>query len=132
MYGSLSEGKPGLLGSVTGRAEAQVVRLAALYAVLDECHTIEGEHLEAALALWKFAAESARCIFGDATGDAMADDILWALQTAGAKGMTRTEIRDHFGRNKKSERVNQALALLLRSNRVRGEREVTGGRPSER
>jgi hypothetical protein len=33
-YSKLSEGKPGLLGAVTSRAEAQVVRLALLYAVL--------------------------------------------------------------------------------------------------
>jgi len=36
VYGPLSEGKPGLFGAVIGRAEAQVMRLAALYAVMDE------------------------------------------------------------------------------------------------
>jgi hypothetical protein len=35
VYGKLSEGKPGLFGAATSRAEAQVVRLAALYAVMD-------------------------------------------------------------------------------------------------
>src|SRR5215211_4597133 len=115
VYGELSEGRPGLFGAVTGRAEAQVTRLAALYAVLDRSHLIERPHLKAALALWEYAEESARYVFGDATGDAVADDILRALQSAGAKGMTRTEIRDLFGRNKKSERVDQALALLLKA-----------------
>jgi hypothetical protein len=46
--------------------------------------------------------------------------------------MTRTEIRDYFGRNQKSERVNRALALLLKSGRIRREVEPTGGRPVER
>jgi hypothetical protein len=32
VYGALSEGKPGLLGSVTGRSEPQVLRLSLLYA----------------------------------------------------------------------------------------------------
>jgi hypothetical protein len=132
VYGELSEGRPGLFGAVIGRAEAQVTRLAALYAVLDRSHLIERPHLKAALALWWYAEESARYVFGDATGDAIADDILRALQGAGAKGMTRTEIRDLFGRNKKSERVNQALALLLRAGRIRREEERTGGRPVER
>jgi hypothetical protein len=34
IYGPLSEGKPGLFGAVVSRGEAQVVRLAALYAVM--------------------------------------------------------------------------------------------------
>jgi hypothetical protein len=132
VYGSLSEGKPGLFGAVTGRAEAQVTRLAALYAVMDRSRLIEVQHLKAALALWEYAEESARYVFGDATGDAVADDILRALQSAGDRGMTRTEIRDYFGRNQKSERVNPALDLLLKSGRIRREVEPTGGRPVER
>src|SRR5829696_5211712 len=54
VYGPLSEGKLGLLGAVIGRAEAQVMRLAALYAVLDLSDDIEREHLMAALALWDY------------------------------------------------------------------------------
>jgi hypothetical protein len=52
VYGPLSEGGQGLLGAVTGRAEAQVVRLAALYAALDRSREIDAGHLKAALALW--------------------------------------------------------------------------------
>jgi hypothetical protein len=51
VYGPLSEGKPGMFGAVTGRVEAQTLRLATLYAVMDESETIEYEHLAAALAL---------------------------------------------------------------------------------
>ena len=40
VYGPLSAGKSGLFGAVVSRAEAQVVRLAALYAVMDESHEI--------------------------------------------------------------------------------------------
>src|SRR5215213_1583672 len=82
VYGPLSEGKPGLLGAVVGRAEAQVLRLATLYAVMDESQTIEYEHLTAALALWEYAEESARYIFGDATGDPVADSLMEALRGA--------------------------------------------------
>src|SRR5262249_33228771 len=35
IYPELSEGKTGLLGAITARAEAQVLRLSGLYAVLD-------------------------------------------------------------------------------------------------
>src|SRR5215217_6935702 len=132
VYGTLSEERAGLLAAVTGRAEAQTMRLAALYAVMGRSSLIQVQHLEAALALWQYAEESARYIFGDATGDPEADQILDALRVAGKSGMSRTEIRGLFGRNKKADRISRALALLLKSGRVRREQKETGGRPSER
>jgi hypothetical protein len=132
VYGPLSEGKVGLFGAVVGRAEAQVMRLAALYAVMGESHEIEGEHLLAALALWDYSEKSARYIFGDATGDPVADQIFNALRAAGKDGMTRTEISNLFGRNMSSERISQALSLLLVARRVRRKTHKTGGRQAEK
>jgi hypothetical protein len=131
VYGPLSEGKPGMFGAVTGRAEAQTLRLATIYAAMDESETREYEHLAAALALWDYAEESARYIFGDATGDPVADDILEALRAAGDAGLSRTEIRDLFARHKKADRINGALHLLLKLRRVRKVNVPTGGRPTE-
>ncbi len=54
------------------------------------------------------------------------------MRAAGEVGMSRTQLRDLFGRNKKADRTNRALALLFESGRVRREHEETGGRPSER
>jgi Protein of unknown function (DUF3987) len=132
VYGPLSEGELGLFGAVVGRAEAQVMRLAALYAVMDESHEIEREHLLAALALWDYSEKSAQYIFGDATGDPVADQILSALRAAGKDGMTRTEISNLFRRNMSSERIAQALSLLLAAGRVRSKKQETGGRQAER
>ncbi|MEJ7872795.1 MAG: DUF3987 domain-containing protein, partial [Rubrobacteraceae bacterium] len=132
VYGPLSAGKAGLFGAVVGRAEAQTLRLATLYAVMDESETIEYEHLAAALALWSYAEESARYIFGDATGDPVADDIAEALRAAGDEGLSRTEIRDLFGRHKGADRINQALGLLQKLGRIHKEDVPTGGRPTEK
>ena len=132
VYGPLSEGKAGLFGAVVGRAEAQTLRLATLYAAMDESGTIEYEHLTAALSLWSYAEESARYIFGDATGDPVADDVLEALRAGEDDGLSRTEIRDLFGRHKSADRINQALGLLQKLGRARKEDVPTGGRPTER
>lgn len=133
VYGELSEGKPGLCGAVTSRAEAQVVRMAVLYAVMNLSKTIEEEHLEAALALWQYADESAQYIFGNATGDPMADAISAALKDAGSEGLTRTEIiRGVFKRNKSAESIDRALLLLKSTGQARKETKPTGGRPEER
>ena len=49
VYAELSAGRTGLLGAVTTRAEAQVMRLAMIYALLDQSPWIRVEHLRAAL-----------------------------------------------------------------------------------
>jgi hypothetical protein len=133
VYGPLSAGQPGLFGAVVSRAEAQVVRLAALYAVMNESCEIQSGHLRAALALWNYAEQSARYIFGDATGDPTADQILEALRAAGQDGMTRTEISNLFKRNKSADSIARALTDLLKVGRVRRELDTdTGGRAAER
>lgn len=129
--GDLSEGKPGLLGAVTSRAESQTMRLACLYALLDCSAVVRGEHLAAALATWKYCEDSARFIFGDALGDATADEILRTLRSR-PEGMTRNGIREHFGRNKLSAEINRALALLQEYGLARVERDQgEQGRPAE-
>jgi len=113
VYEELSEGKPGLLGAVTSRAEAQVMRLACIYALLDLSPVIARPHLEAALALWRYCEDSARFIFGNALGNPVADEILKALRQAGTDGMTRTDIRDLFKRNKSASEIEAALRSLI-------------------
>jgi len=108
VYPNLSEGCPGLLGAVLARAEAQAMRLACLYAVLDLSPEVQVKHLEAALALWDYCARSARYIFGAALGDPTADRILVALREAGASGLSRTQIRDLFARHEREVRIEQA------------------------
>jgi hypothetical protein len=130
-YPKLSEGVPGLVGAVTSRSEAQVLRLACVYALMDSSVAIELEHLKAALAVWDYAEASARYIFGDATGDPVADRIKEML-TGAPEGLTRAQIRDAFGRNKSSERIGAALEFLEDHGRVFKEIERTGGRPAER
>jgi hypothetical protein len=131
IYSELSAGQPGLLGAITPRAEAQVVRLALIFALLDRCTRIDTNHLKAAIAVWEYAAASTARIFGDSLGDPVADEILRALQQAGATGMTRTEIMNLFGRHKSVDRIGIALALLAVKARARMESRRTGGRPVE-
>jgi hypothetical protein len=112
-YERLSADQPGLLGAITARAEAQTLRLAMIYALLDSTGAISKAHIQAALAVWEYCEASAVRIFGSLLGDGVADEILSALQKVGSKGLSRTEIRDLFGRNRSSERIGAALALLL-------------------
>jgi hypothetical protein len=131
VYDELSEGKPGMFGSVTSRAEAYVIRLALIYALLDCSDEIWEEHLQAALAVWEYCESSAKFIFGDATGNPTADAILKALRQT-PEGLSRTDISALFDRNKDAKTINTALEVLAAQGRAKkgGVRPIRG-RPSE-
>lgn len=132
VYADLSEGKPGLFGAVTSRAEAQVMRLACLYALLDLCREIRLPHLQAALEVWRYCEDSARWIFGQSLGDPIADEILRALKVAGEDGLARSDLHALFGKHKAAAQIGRALADLTERGLARAEKIETGGRPGER
>ena len=105
-YAELSADRPGLLGAVTARAEAQVIRLSLIFALLDSKDEIDTVHLGAAMAVWAYCDQSANLIFGDSLGDPVADDILTALRR-NAGGMTRTDINNLFGRHRTSDQIER-------------------------
>jgi hypothetical protein len=134
VYIGLETGRAGLLGKVTQRASPYVLRLSCLYALLDGSATVRREHLVAALWLWKYCEDSARYIFGERTGDRLADDLLRALREAEADGLTRTQISDVCGRNVAAARIGGALASLAEAGLAQSRSEWVEGskRPIER
>ncbi|MGD0088569.1 MAG: primase alpha helix C-terminal domain-containing protein [Planctomycetota bacterium] len=131
VYQELTAERDGLAAAVCGRGEAQVMRLAMLYALLDHSTTIRVEHLRGALAVWRYCEDSADFIFGDSLGDDTADEIAEALQRE-RQGMTRNEIRDLFGRHRSAAEIARALGVLARNGRAHPTYEATRGRPVER
>lgn len=134
VYEGLETGRRGLLAKVTQRASPYVLRLSCLYALLDCSAVIRREHLGAALALWKYCEDSARFIFGERTGDRIADDLLRALREAGADGLTRTDISNLFGRNVTAARISGALESLAEDGLANSRKESVehSKRPVER
>ncbi len=110
-YHDLSADRPGMAGSLLGRAEAQVMRLSALYAVVDGQSTIDLVHLKAGLALWEYAEASTKLIFGDSLGDPAADAILRALRASGE--LSDSQVSDLFGRHLPAAKLGRAKTVLL-------------------
>lgn len=132
-HGVLDVERPGLLGAATARAEAQTLRLAITYALLDGASAIDGEHVAAALAVWRYCEQSAVVIFGAKTGDKVADRALEAIRAAGDHGLRRNELREHvFKRNLSADRLDDAMTTLLRQQLVAELHEPTGGRTATR
>jgi len=112
IYPELSEGKPGLVGALLGRAESYVTRLAGEYSLLDSSKIIQPEHLKAALAVWQYSEESVEYIFQSRTGDSLADRI-YDLLLNNPNGLTKTQISEGFGRHKTSTDLTNSLTSLL-------------------
>jgi len=128
-YPALSQVRPGLYGAATSRAEAQVLRLSAIYAVLDCSPIIRLPHLQAALAVWHYCAASASLFFGTSTGDHIADRIMEAINAAGGR-LSREQISALFHGHLSSSRIEAALQQLISLGVIHQTSQPTRGRPS--
>jgi hypothetical protein len=129
-YKSITATNKGIVGSIIARSDAHVLRLAMIYAVLDNSAAILPDHLKAAIAFWKYCERSAMWIFGEKTGHKEADQIYWALQREPAGSMTRTEISGQvFNNHASKQTMDAAFSTLvdaelasMRLERVKGKR----------
>jgi hypothetical protein len=129
-YSRLSAGRPGLSGAMSARAEAQTLRIALIYAILDGCNNVDIPHLRAALEVWRYCQDSVDYCFGVTMANTTTDRIMGML--AGMpEGASLTQISNHFGRNKKSDELQRALVTLKESGRARSESRKTGGRAAD-
>jgi hypothetical protein len=110
-YPDLSQARPGLFGAATSRAEAQVLRLSAVYAALDRSAIITVPHLEAAFAVWQYCSATASILFGTSTGDVTADRIKLAIEES-KDGLSREQIRCLFHGHVSSDKIEAALEQL--------------------
>jgi hypothetical protein len=110
-YDDLSQGRQDAYGAATSRAEAQVLRLSAIYAALDETPLIDVCHLQAALAVWDYCRAGARLLFDTAPIDPTARRISQALDVSPV-GLSKSQIRALFHRHVSKERIDLALDQL--------------------
>lgn len=109
IYPDLSQEHTGLAGSIINRAEAQTLRLALVYALLDGQGAIGENHLKAALAMWRYAQDSALYIFGDRAADPLEERILEILKQG---PLSATELSAALNRNVPKERLQPLLQQM--------------------
>ena len=103
-YPALTAEIPGFVGAVTSRAEAQVRRLALIYALMNQSSTVRTKHLRAAFEVWRFCEDSARFIFGGRSAVTLEDKILVHLRRE-ETGLTRTQISQALQHHESSEDI---------------------------
>lgn len=131
IYGKLDdEISSGRLGSILSRAEAQIMRLACIYALLDCSSVVKCVHLEAAKAVWDYCVASSRYIFCEHSLSKKAQKIYDRLSEAGDEGLNKTELlKSNGGR---SFGLNVALGELEQAGFASMMKVPTAGRDAER
>lgn len=124
--------------AATARGVPHVLRLALLYALLDSAEQIGLEHLEAAVALWRYCEDSARWLFSTyelEAGETERGSLVEFIKRGGSKGRSRTDISmGHYQKNKTAGEINAALEPLIHDGVVIEIRDnaPAGGRPTTR
>lgn len=127
IYTSLAESsEAGLIGAITARNEAQMVRLAMLYALMDQSSVISYTHLTAAKAVINYCHRSVNYLFWSATGNPIADKILTALQDS--PKISRTAVYNMGGRHWRKHDIDDAINMIIDEYGVIESQEPTGGR----
>jgi len=131
VYAALCDEEPdGQLGAVLARGPAYTMRLALAYALADQDGAIRPHHLLAGLAVWQYAAATARRQFPDTSRDDV-DRLARFIEQAPA-GRSKTEISKLFGGNRNADQLRQLVGDLERKQRIKTVQEPAGkagGRP---
>ena len=130
-YAALSQGREDAYGAATSRAEAQVLRLSAIYAALDSSSLIDACHLQAAFAVWDYCCASACLLFDTTPIDPTAQRISQALDVT-PDGLSRVQIRALFNRHVSKERIDLALEQLMTLGLINCGTSAGRGRPATR
>lgn len=130
-YNALPDDEVGIVAVLTNRAETLVNRWALIYALMDKSTVIEVQHLSAALALYDYEHACVEHIWGQTTGDPMADRILDELSYGDfMQGDLHSIFHGHLSASV-VERIASDLESSGRIVRVRvpSEKGSAGGRP---
>lgn len=128
VYPKLSGDRPGNFGAITSRAEAHVLRLSMIYALLDGSSQIELAHLKAALECWRYCQDSAFYIWGDFTQCGIAGKIRDALADAGENGLTRSQLNDALGGRIPADEFSPELEKMISKDEIIPSFKETKGR----
>jgi hypothetical protein len=129
VYPKISSDRAGNFGAITSRAEAHVLRLSMIYALLDGSSQIELAHLKAALECWRYCQDSAFYIWGDFMQTGIAEKLRVALKVAGEGGLTRSQLYDALGGRITANEFSPELRKMISAGEVREIFKATAGRP---
>lgn len=120
-YHEVSQDKHGVIGSITSRSEAYVMRLSLLFALLDCAEQIEQVHIEAACVLVEFCNKSVEFTFSSPAESEAGTDAEKLLKALSIRPLSQTDISVLFNGHKKKPELTTLLNELQSMNRIKCE-----------
>ncbi|MEK3788066.1 phage NrS-1 polymerase family protein [Paenibacillus sp. FSL K6-1230] len=130
IYEPIQKDANGVIGAATSRVIPYLMRIACIYALLDQSHLVRAEHLRAALAVWQYCYKSVVFIFGEqqVQDNPIITKIISRLKDC-SEGLSLTDINDLFKGTVKSGELQTALKKMQENGLV-SVRTIRGkGRP---
>lgn len=122
--------KFGLIGAITDRDDAHVLRRQCLYALLDKSAVVELRHIKSAIAVEEYSERSVEYIFHNISGNSLASTIYQKL-LPDPNGQAREDISKYLSHHRSSDEISKALSELEESGLAKRIKESTDGRPKE-
>jgi hypothetical protein len=122
-YHIVSSDKPGLLGSITARSEAYVLRLSLLFCLIDGLDAIEVKHMQAAIDLIGFCNDSVEFIFSTPADSDENTDAGKLLKALADKSLTQTEVSKLFNGHKNRKDLSTMLTDLQALNKIESKQQ---------
>lgn len=126
-YSDLTRERPGLVGVLLARGPGHVMRLSTLFTLLMQAPAIDVPQLESAFAWWDYCTRSVRIIFGERTGNHVADRLRAEILPGGAMALDVVR-REIFAGHITDARLKDAIELLVELGEFRVRKEETAGR----
>jgi hypothetical protein len=118
VYPEFAVERRGILDNILSRGAVIVRRLAMTYAMLDGYDLIKPEHIEAALALWRYSVDSVTIIFGQREADPRAQKLIDFLPEDGSPVGREQIITECFGKNILKPDLDVVINALMQGNRI--------------
>ncbi len=130
VYFKLSGGCAGIVGDLQARATTHITKLSLIVSLINQESEISKESLMAAIHIWQYCSDSVNHLFANSLGDEALDTLYTTIKDR-SEGLSRTEIRDHFSKNKSKQSIGQLLKSLESNNLIYSEKIKTTGAPKE-
>jgi hypothetical protein len=114
LYRELAEGESGVVGSLSSRSEAQIMRMALIHALIARRSEITELDIQTAASIHQYSIDSLKYLFGERTGFQLADNIFEFIKL-NPSGVNKTQIHDKFSRNLTKDNLSHALDVLIDS-----------------
>lgn len=128
LYYEVSVDLPGIIGSMTSRAETQILRIAMIYCLIDGTTNISSNHLEAAFAVWNFSKESTVYLFSFHNPEDRDPETTLFIDALSEKDLSQSDVSNLFCGHKTSRELNVFLSELESMNLIRQTKLKTSGR----